>query len=39
MRIASGAELWKPGAAAFPEEPIHAGYFDESWKAVATSKQ
>jgi len=32
MRIAPGAEAWKPGVTKFPEEPIRAGYFDELWK-------
>ena len=31
MRIASGAESWKPGAD-FPEEAVRAGFFDEHWK-------
>ena len=31
MRIAPGAESWKPGAE-FPEEAVRAGFFDEQWK-------
>ena len=36
MRITSGAEAWKPGATAFPEEAVRAGYFDEQWKMPAS---
>ncbi len=32
MRVTPGAESWKPGTAAFPEEALRAGYFDEQWK-------
>lgn len=32
MKLGPGAEAWKPGAAAFPEEAVRAGYFDEQWK-------
>ena len=32
MRVTPGAEAWKPGTAAFPEEAVRAGYFDEQWK-------
>jgi pimeloyl-ACP methyl ester carboxylesterase len=39
MRIGSGAEAWKPGAAAFPEEVIRAGYFDEQWKFSSELKR
>ncbi len=35
MRLSPGAESWNPGVAAFPEEAIRAGYFDEGWQFPA----
>ena len=32
LRVAPGAETWKPSAAEFPEEVVRAGFFDEQWK-------
>lgn len=32
MKIAQGAEPWKPGARSFPGEVVRAGYFDEDWR-------
>ena len=32
MRITLGAEAWKPGTTAFPEEAVRAGYFNEQWQ-------
>ena len=32
MKIKPGANEWKPEAGDFPEEPLRAGYFDESWR-------
>jgi hypothetical protein len=37
MRITPGAEAWKPGTAAFPEEPVRAGYFNEKWQVTAAN--
>ncbi len=38
MRLSPGAETWKPGLTAFPEEAIRAGYFDEGWSFPAASR-
>ena len=38
MKVGSGAEAWKPGAAEFPEQPVCAGYFDEHWRIPAASR-
>ena len=38
MKIAPGAEAWKPGAAAFPEASVRAGYFDAQWKLPTPSR-
>ncbi|MBL8816538.1 MAG: prolyl oligopeptidase family serine peptidase [Planctomyces sp.] len=34
MKISSGSEKWEPMSAAFPEEIVRAGYFDEQWNGV-----
>ena len=34
MRLTPGAEVWKPGATAFPEEAVRAGYFNEQWQVT-----
>ncbi len=39
LRITAGAELWKPGAAVFPEEAVRAGYFDERWQLRTTANR
>jgi poly(3-hydroxybutyrate) depolymerase len=31
MKVTPGAEAWKPEAAAFPEEVVRAGFFNEQW--------
>ncbi len=38
MKVGAGAEVWKPGAAAFPEEAVRAGYFDEQWRISTASR-
>ena len=32
MKVAAGAESWRPGTANFPEEVERSGFFDEQWK-------
>jgi pimeloyl-ACP methyl ester carboxylesterase len=39
MHITPGAEAWKPGATAFPEEAVRAGYFNEQWQVTAVGSQ
>jgi hypothetical protein len=39
LRIMPGAETWKPSAAAFPEEVVRAGFFDEQWKKPLAGSQ
>lgn len=39
MRITPGAEAWKPGMTAFPEEAIRAGYFNEHWQVTAAGSR
>jgi hypothetical protein len=36
VKVAPGAGQWTPQAAAFPEEVLRAGYFDENWQNAAT---
>ena len=31
MKITGDAGSWLPSSPSFPEEPVHAGYFDEQW--------
>jgi len=38
MKISRGSDQWQSTSPAFPEEVIHAGYFDESWRDVITVK-
>jgi hypothetical protein len=39
LRVMPGAETWKPSAAAFPEEVVSAGCFDEQWKTARADSQ
>ena len=32
MKITTGGDQWQPASPAFPEEVVHAGYFDEAWQ-------
>lgn len=34
MKMLPGSEQWQPTSAAFPEEVVRAGYFDEQWHGV-----
>ena len=32
IRVMPGAENWQPSSTVFPEEIVHAGFFDEQWE-------
>lgn len=32
MKVLPGADQWQPTSSVFPDEVIHAGYFDETWR-------
>lgn len=36
MKVTGGAEKWEPSALSLPEEPLRAGFFDESWSHAFT---
>ena len=36
MKLLPGSQHWKPQTTAFPEEVLHAGYFDETWRNPST---
>jgi hypothetical protein len=35
MKVVPGAETWQASSLRFPEEVVHAGFFDETWKKPA----
>ena len=39
MRITPGAEAWMPGATAFPEEAVRAGYLNERWQFTSAGSR
>ena len=38
MKISPGSDQWQSASAAFPEEVMRAGYFDETWRKVIPMK-
>lgn len=37
VRVLPGADAWRPGTNAFPEEILQAGYFDERWHGTRSA--
>lgn len=39
LKVVPGAETWQASSVAFPEEVVHAGFFDETWRKPANDSR